>query len=84
MIAWIKTSDLKLKFLEIIEIFETCGSLIYCSCEADWQKLHLFQEISRLDIFYMMYVAHTFLPLFTLIPFTRVKEIFQYLCCDVI
>ena len=35
MIAWIKASDLKLKFLEIIESFETCGSLIYCSCEAD-------------------------------------------------
>ena len=43
MITWIETSDVKLKFLGIIEIFEVCGSLIYCSCEAGWQKLHLFQ-----------------------------------------
>ena len=41
MIAWIETSDVK--FPGIIEIFEACGSLSYCSCEADWQKLHLFQ-----------------------------------------
>ena len=41
-IAWIETSVAKLNFLEIIEIFEACGNLIYCSCEADWQKLHLF------------------------------------------
>ena len=33
MIAWIETSDVK--FPGIIEIFEACGSLIYCSCEAD-------------------------------------------------
>ena len=33
MIAWIETSDVK--FLGIIEIFEACGNLIYCSCEAD-------------------------------------------------
>ena len=33
-IAWIET-DVKLKFLEIIEIFEACGNLIYCSSEAD-------------------------------------------------
>ena len=32
-IAWIETSNVKLKFLEIIEIFEACGNLIYC--EAD-------------------------------------------------
>ena len=43
MITWIEKSDVKLKFLGIIEIFEVCGSLIYCSCEAGWQKLHLFQ-----------------------------------------
>ena len=43
LITWIETSDVKLKFLRIIEIFEVCGSLIYCSCEAGWQKLHLFQ-----------------------------------------
>ena len=36
MIAWTETSDVKLKFLEIIEIFEACGSLIYRSCGADW------------------------------------------------
>ena len=35
MITWIEASDVKLKFLEIIEIFEACGSLIYCNCEAD-------------------------------------------------
>ena len=35
------TSDVK--FLGISEIFEACDSLIYCSCEADWQKFHLFQ-----------------------------------------
>ena len=34
-IAWIEASDLKLKFREIIEIFEACDCLIYCSCEAD-------------------------------------------------
>ena len=34
-IAWIQASDVKLKFFEIVEIFEACGSLIYCSCEAD-------------------------------------------------
>ena len=34
MIARIETSGVKLKFLEIIEIFEAFGSLIYCSCEA--------------------------------------------------
>ena len=27
--AWIETSGVKLKFLEIIEIFEACGNLIY-------------------------------------------------------
>ena len=64
--------------------FEACDSLIYCSCEADRQKLHLFQQISRVDVFYVMYIAHTFSPLFTWIPFTRVKGIFQYLCCGVI
>ena len=31
-----------MKFLEIFEIFGACGNLIYCSCEADWQKFHLF------------------------------------------
>ena len=36
MIAWTETSDVKLKFLGIIEIFEAWGSLIYCSCGADW------------------------------------------------
>ena len=34
-IAWIETSDVKLKFHEVIEIFEACCSLIYCSYEAD-------------------------------------------------
>ena len=34
-IAWIQASDVKLKFFEIVEIFEACGSLIYCSSEAD-------------------------------------------------
>ena len=34
-IQWIVISDEKLTFLEIIEIFEAGGSLIYCSCEAD-------------------------------------------------
>ena len=33
MIEWIETSDVKSR--GIIEIFEACGSLIYCSCEAD-------------------------------------------------
>ena len=33
MIVWIETSDVK--FTAIIEIFEACGSLIYCSWEAD-------------------------------------------------
>ena len=33
----------KVEVVEIVEIFEACGSLIYCSCEADWQNLHLFQ-----------------------------------------
>ena len=33
-IAWIEAADVKLKFLEIIEIFEACGNPIYCSCEA--------------------------------------------------
>ena len=28
-IAWIETSNVKLKFLEIIGIFEACGNLIY-------------------------------------------------------
>ena len=40
---WNITSNVKLKFLEIIKNFEACRSLIYCSCEADWQKFHLFQ-----------------------------------------
>ena len=48
--------------------FEACGSLIYCSCEADRQKLHLFQQISRVDVFYVMYRVHMFSPLFTWIP----------------
>ena len=34
-IAWTETSDVKLKFLEIFEIFGSCGNLIYCSCEED-------------------------------------------------
>ena len=33
MIAWIEASDVK--FSGIIEILEACGSLLYCSCEAD-------------------------------------------------
>ena len=33
MIPWIETPDVK--FPGIIETFEACGSLIYCSCEAD-------------------------------------------------
>ena len=33
-IAWIETY-VKFKFNEIIKIFVDCGSLIYCSCEAD-------------------------------------------------
>ena len=44
MIACIETSDVK--FTGIIEIFEflkLVASLIYCSCEADLQTLHLFQ-----------------------------------------
>ena len=41
MIAWTETSYVKVP--EIIEIFEACGSLMYCSGEADCQKLHLFQ-----------------------------------------
>ena len=36
-IAWTGTSDVKLKFLEI---FGACGHLIYCSCEADFNKFH--------------------------------------------
>ena len=28
-IAWVETSDVKLKFLEIIEIFEACGTIIH-------------------------------------------------------
>ena len=32
-ILWSETPDVK--FLGIIEIFEACGCLIYCSCEAD-------------------------------------------------
>ena len=75
-IARTETSDVKLKFLEIFEIFEACGNLIYCSCEGDWQKLHLFQQILRIDAFYVTYVARRFSPLFTLILFTGVKEIF--------
>ena len=35
MIAWTETSNVKLEFLEIFEIFGDCGNLIYCSCEAD-------------------------------------------------
>ena len=34
-ISWIETSDVKLKFLEIIDFFEACGNLMYCSCETD-------------------------------------------------
>ena len=34
-IAQIETSDVKLKFREIIETFEACGNLIYCSYEAN-------------------------------------------------
>ena len=49
MIAWTETSDVKLKFLEIFEIFRPCGNLSYCICEADWQKFHLFQQILRVD-----------------------------------
>ena len=33
MIAWNEASDVK--FPGIIEIFEACDRLIYCSCEAD-------------------------------------------------
>ena len=33
MIAWIETSDVK--FPGIIEIFEDCGSLIYCIWKED-------------------------------------------------
>ena len=61
------------------EIFGACDNLIYCSCEADWQKFHLFQYILRIDVFYVTYIAHTFSPLFTWIPFTGVKRIFLHL-----
>ena len=29
-----------MKFLDIFELFGTCGNLIYCSCEVDWQKIN--------------------------------------------
>ena len=34
-IAWTETSDVKLEFLKIFEIFGACGNLIYYSCEGD-------------------------------------------------
>ena len=73
-ISWIET-DVSLKFLEIIKIFEAWGCLIYRSCEADWQNFHLFQYISRVDVFYVTYTAHTFSPLLMSILFREVKEI---------
>ena len=33
MMAWIETSDVK--FPGVIEMFEACGSLIYCSRKVD-------------------------------------------------
>ena len=55
MTAWTtKTPDVKLVFLEI---FEVCGNLIYCCCEEDLQKRHLFQQISRVNVFYVKHIA---------------------------
>ena len=39
--AWTQTSDIKLIFIRIFEVF---GKLIHCCCEVDWQKFHLFQK----------------------------------------
>ena len=54
-LASLLTSDVNLKFLEN---FEVCGNLIYCRSAKGRQKLPIFQKISRVDVFYVTYIAH--------------------------
>ena len=46
--------------LRILQTFEVCGKLIAVAKQID--KSHLFQEISKADVFYVTYIGNTVSP----------------------
>ena len=67
--VWTKASDVKFRFFEI---FEFSGKLTHRLFEADWQKLPHFQEISRADVIYVMYITCAEPPLCMWAPLTGI------------